>query len=111
MVDPIIITVITCILVCVAFWLMAYLKKWIIEKGPCISLRPVAYSRVPGHEGPCVMTWNGLWSLSRLDGGVTGFFRNTKRFGIFWVSYGPEFHGIAFFGTDGKTITSTAGRY
>lgn len=87
-----------------------FFRKWLIEKGPCLHLRPYAKSAVEDHEGLCAMTWNGAWSFSRFDRGYTGFFRNVRRIGPVWVSYGPEFHGIRKFGTDGSTVTSTKTR-
>ncbi len=52
-------------------------------------------SKVPNHLGPCKPVWlNRCQITNRLDGGVTGFFKNTKkRFGIIRKS-GKEFHGI-----------------
>lgn len=88
-----------------------FVRKWFIERGPCLHLKPVAESYVEDHEGPCALTWSGAWSLSRFDGGYTGFFRNVKKLGPFWVSYGPEFHGIVPFGSDGRTVKSTAIKY
>lgn len=87
---------------------LAAAKSWLVNQGPCLHLRPIAQSAVPDHEGPCAMTWYGGGVFSRFDGGVTGFFRRCRRVGLVWVSFGPEFHGIAAYGTDGKTITSTA---
>lgn len=52
-------------------------------------------STVAGYEGICTPTWlNTNRVLNRLDGGVTGFFKLTRRrFGLYWKT-GEEFHGI-----------------
>ena len=86
-----------------------FVRKWLVERGPCLHLKPRACSMVPGHEGPCASVWlNGSGLTARLDGGVTGFFRRVRRLGPVWYSYGPEFHAIAPFGTDGTTVFTTA---
>ncbi len=55
----------------------------------------ILQSEVPGHEGPCAPVWvNRNQVCHRLDGGVTGFFRNARKRGWFWFRFGPEFHGI-----------------
>jgi hypothetical protein len=54
-------------------------------------------SKVKGHEGDCVYTWmNRNLVTNRLDGGISGYFRNTKEifFGLFTIKTGKEFHGI-----------------
>jgi hypothetical protein len=66
-------------------------------------------SQVPDHEGRCAATWlQGNRLINRIDGGVTGFFRQAKRgwFG-FWYRTGPEFHGLLSW--DG-VVRSTEGR-
>jgi hypothetical protein len=52
-------------------------------------------SKVPGHEGLCKPTWlNNNVIDNRLDGGITGFFKNVKKLGPFYFKTGKEFHGI-----------------
>lgn len=54
-------------------------------------------SRVTGSEGPCRPTWlNQNQVFRRIDGGVTGFFRQieSRWWCPFGVMVGPEFHGI-----------------
>lgn len=49
-------------------------------------------SEVEGHEGWCYPTWlNNSGLDARLDGGKTGFFKNTLM--------GEKFHGIIKWGT------------
>lgn len=92
-----------------SFFALARVRRWVVERGPCLHRRPVALSKVPDHEGPCAATWINPSGLNaRLDGGRTGFFRRVRRVWRVWISYGPEFHGIAPFGTDGTTIFTTA---
>ena len=59
----------------------------------------ILISEVRGHEGKCKPTWLNLNTIyNRLDGGITGFFRNIKKssflFFNFNFKYGEEFHGI-----------------
>ena len=70
--------------------------------------KPTARSHVPDHEGPCKATWlNHSQIDNRLDGGITGFFRLVRKIGPLWVAYGPEFHGIAPWGTNGTQVFTT----
>ena len=62
-----------------------------IKKG---RVKMIFESKVPGHVGPCKKVWlNPNQYLHRIDGGVTGFFRNVKE-GFFKFRTGEEFHGI-----------------
>ena len=50
---------------------------------------------VDGFKGKCKPTWlnSNRW-FHRIDGGISGFFKLTKkRFGFYWKT-GEEFHGI-----------------
>lgn len=95
-------------LVIVIAGVSAFFKVW-KERGPWLRLgAPDARSHVPGHEGPCVAVWLSGGLSARLSGGVTGFFRRVHRWGPICVSHGPEFHGISLFGTDGKSVFTTA---
>ena len=54
-------------------------------------------SVVPNHEGKCAATWvNNNQIYRRLDGCITGFFRNVKS--VWWwpfeIKTGYEFHGM-----------------
>lgn len=53
-------------------------------------------SLVRGHVGPCKPTWLNRNEIARrIDGGTTGFFRNTRTIlGFINVKTGEEFHGI-----------------
>ena len=54
-------------------------------------------SLVEGHEGECSPTWfNRNHVYLRLDRGISGFFKNTKKvfFGLITVKTGDEFHGV-----------------
>jgi len=52
-------------------------------------------SYVKGYEGYCKPTWiNKNQVYHRMDGGVTGFFKNTKKWLCFDIKIGEEFHGI-----------------
>ena len=53
------------------------------------------FSKVKGHEGPCIPVWlneNPIYRFARQ--GQSGFFRKVRR--VLWVNfrYGPEFHGV-----------------
>lgn len=76
-----------------------------------IRLRPDVLSEVPGHEGPAICVWKNPSQLDhRLDNGVSGAFRAAKRIGPFWITIGPEFHGLVPVspGHVGKVVTSIA---
>ena len=61
-------------------------------------------SVVKGNEGLCLPTWlNENTVCNRLDRGITGYFRLVKKFWIFNIQYGKEFHGII----KGNTVEST----
>lgn len=65
-------------------------------------------SVVPGFEGSCKPTWLNRNQIDiRLSGGVTGFFRLTKKVAWFPVPIktGKEFHGII----RGRVVYSTGG--
>jgi hypothetical protein len=52
-------------------------------------------SQVPGFEGKCTPTWLNTNTVdNRMDGGVTGFFKLTKKVLFFTIKTGEEFHGI-----------------
>ena len=57
----------------------------------------ILVSEVEGHAGYCTPVWlNRNQVLNRLDGGVTGFFKNVEK-RKFWFGYrkvGFDFHGI-----------------
>jgi len=56
-------------------------------------------SIVSGHEGLCIPIWlNGNKVTSRLDGGITGYFKNLGTYTFLGLTFhyrmGNEFHGI-----------------
>ncbi len=66
-------------------------------------------SNVKGYEGKCKPTWiNKNQFCHRVDGGVTGFFKNVKKIWWFWIKVGKEFHGIV---KANREIYSTEGKY
>lgn len=75
---------------------------------------PTALSKVPGHEGPYIVTWLNTSRVPGLGSSkhfATGWFRLCKAVkigkfsipGVFWM-YGPEFHGGAPYAQGGKVV-------
>lgn len=66
-------------------------------------------SFVKNNEGPCVPVWlNTNKCCNRLDGGTTGFFKNTKRILGIRFRHGKEFHGIINYKSQVHSTTKEA---
>jgi len=91
--------------------LQAIILLVVVGLTACVFMptKTIIKSMVDGHEGDCSQTWiNRNQVYNRLDQGVTGFFKNTKKvfFGLLTVHTGEEFHGII---EDG-VVQTTEGR-
>jgi len=73
-----------------------------------LSKNGTILSKVPGFEGECRPTWvNRNEIYLRVDGGVSGFFRLTKRKWGITFKVGKEFHGIVRWGRNFIESTKT----